>query len=89
MNLRKVILSFLFLSFLTCVFAELPVERISLSGNIKDKTNGEALIGVTVSIKELKSGAVTNNYGFYSISVPKGNYTVEVSYVGYESVTKK
>ena len=89
MNLRKMMVSFGLLSMLTCVFAEPPVERISLSGNIKDETNGEALIGVTVSIKELKSGAVTNSYGFYSLSVPRGNYTVEVSYVGYQSVTKK
>jgi len=89
MNLRKMILSFVFLLFLTNVFAALPPERISLSGNVKDETNGEALIGVTVSIKELKSGAVTNSYGFYSVSVPKGEYTIEVSYVGYEPVSKK
>jgi len=78
MNLRKVMLSFVVLAVVTGVFAEPPSERISLSGNIKDEMNGEALIGVTVSIKELKSGTVTNSYGFYSISVPKGNYTVEV-----------
>ena len=89
MNLRKVILSFALLSFLTSTFAVLPPERISLSGNIKDEANGEALIGVTVSIKELKRGSVTNSYGFYSVSVPKGEYTIEVSYVGYETISKK
>ncbi len=89
MNLRKVILSFALLLFLTSAFAALPPERISLSGNIKDETNGEALIGVTVSIKELKRGSVTNSYGFYSVSVPKGEYTIEVSYVGYETISKK
>jgi outer membrane receptor for ferrienterochelin and colicin len=89
MNLRKVILSFVFLSFLSSVFAVTPADRISLSGNIKDEVNGEALIGVTVFIKELKRGAVTNSYGFYSISVPKGDYTLEVTYVGYESILKK
>ena len=89
MNLRKMILSFVLLLFLTNAFAVLSPERISLSGNVKDETNGEALIGVTVSIKELKSGAVTNSYGFYSVSVPKGEYTIEVSYVGYEPVSKK
>lgn len=89
MNLRKAILSFVFLSFLSSVFAVMPADRISLSGNIKDEINGEALIGVTVFIKELKRGAVTNSYGFYSISVPKGDYTVEVTYVGYESISKK
>ena len=89
MNLRKVILSFALLSFLTSAFAVLPPERISLSGNIKDEANGEALIGVTVSIKELKRGSVTNSYGFYSVSIPKGEYTIEVSYVGYETISKK
>ena len=89
MNLRKVILSFALLSFLTSAFAVLSPERISLSGNIKDEANGEALIGVTVSIKELKRGSVTNSYGFYSVSVPKGEYTIEVSYVGYETISKK
>ncbi|HJV78655.1 MAG TPA: TonB-dependent receptor, partial [Paludibacter sp.] len=41
------------------------------------------------SIKELKRGAVTNNYGFYSLSVPKGDYTVEVSYMGYQTFSTK
>jgi hypothetical protein len=89
MILRRVIFSFVFLSFLTSVFAILPADRISVSGNIKDEANGEALIGVTVSIKELKRGTVTNNYGFYSVSVPKGEYTLEVSYVGYQTISKK
>jgi hypothetical protein len=78
-----------FLSFLTSAFAILPADRISVSGNIKDEANGEALIGVTVSIKELKRGTVTNNYGFYSVSVPKGEYTLEVTYVGYQTISKK
>jgi len=79
----------LFFSFVCSAFAILPADRISLDGNIKDEANGEALIGVTITIKELKRGTVTNTYGFYSISVPKGNYTVEVSYVGYETISKK
>lgn len=72
----------------TMIAAVLPAERISLSGSVKDETNGEVLIGVTVYIKELKTGTVTNNYGFYSLSVPKGKYTVEYSYVGYQSEIK-
>ena len=79
----------MFFSFVCSAFAILPADRISLDGNIKDEANGEALIGVTITIKELKRGTVTNTYGFYSISVPKGNYTVEVSYVGYETISKK
>lgn len=58
---------------------------VTLSGYLKDKANGEALIGATVYISQLKTGVITNPYGFYSISVPKGDYTVSFSFVGYKS----
>src|SRR5258705_4892837 len=58
----------------------------TLNGYVKDKSNGEALIGATVFIKELKTGTATNVYGFYSITVPAGNYTLDFSYVGYSTI---
>lgn len=61
----------------------LAQERVTISGKITDKSTTESLIGVTVYIKELKSGATTNEYGFFSITVPKGNYTINVAYLGY------
>lgn len=61
------------------------IDKISLSGTIKDHANGEALMGVTVSIRQLKTGAATNQSGFYSITIPKGQYTIEVSYLGYQT----
>lgn len=64
------------------------MERINLSGNIKDEANGETLVGVAVSIKELKTGVTSNSYGFYSINLPKGYYTVEYSYLGYQTVSQ-
>jgi len=60
-------------------------DKISLSGTIKDHANGEILIGVTVNIRELRTGAATNQSGFYSITIPKGQYTIEVSYLGYQT----
>lgn len=45
---------------------------VTLSGYLKNKANGEALIGATVFIPELKTGVITNPYGFYSISVAPG-----------------
>ncbi len=57
-----------------------------LSGVIKDATDGETLIGATVYVEELNKGTVSNVYGFYSLSVPSGEYTVRVSYLGYESL---
>src|SRR5680860_992816 len=61
-------------------------EKFTLSGNVKDKSNGEDLIGVTIFVKELPgTGTVTNVYGFYSLTLPKGNYTILYSYVGYQN----
>ena len=57
--------------------------KYTLSGKIKDATNGEDLIGATLSIKEINNGIVSNEYGFYSITLPEGTYTVNVSYLGF------
>ncbi|MDR2627359.1 MAG: TonB-dependent receptor [Dysgonamonadaceae bacterium] len=55
----------------------------TISGNIKDKNNGEDLLGAVVSVRDTKLGATSNAYGFYSISLPPGTYTVVYSYTGY------
>lgn len=64
-------------------------EKFTLSGYVKDQSNGETLIGATVVIPELSSGNITNVYGFYSITVPPGQYTVQYRYVGYQAVTRE
>jgi hypothetical protein len=64
------------------------VVKYTVSGNIRDGSNGEELLGASIYVKELKSGSATNIYGFYSISLPEGNYTFIYSYVGYESVER-
>jgi hypothetical protein len=46
------------------------------------------MIGAAVYINELSSGATTNEYGFYSITIPQGSYTLKVSYVGYLAISK-
>ena len=62
--------------------------RVTLSGFIKDARTGESLIGATVYIPSAETGIMTNNYGFYSISVPFADTVdLEVSYVGYKTVT--
>ncbi len=63
--------------------------KITISGYVKDAENGESLIGATVFIKELKIGTAANAYGFYSISVPTGLYTVEYSFIGYSKKVEK
>jgi len=57
--------------------------RYSISGHVKDAETGEDLIGATVYVKETSNGAVTNVYGFYSLSLLPGEYTFRYSYVGY------
>ncbi len=59
--------------------------NVILSGYLNDESNGEALIGATVYVDELKQGVVSNPYGFYSLSVPPGKYTITFSYIGYGS----
>lgn len=60
-------------------------SRITISGYVTDQETGEALIGANVYIKEMISGAATNAYGFYSVTLPPGVYFLRYSYIGYES----
>lgn len=82
---------FSFKNALTLVFTFLlPLsvfaQKVSLSGYMRDAQTGESLIAGTVYVKEADQGAQTNTYGFYSVSVPPGKYTVVFSYVGYTAV---
>lgn len=63
-------------------------KKYTISGILTDKANGETLIGATIYVSEIKSGAVTNVYGFYSLNLPKGTYHLTISYVGYTSIEK-
>ncbi|ATN04781.1 TonB-dependent receptor [Chryseobacterium indologenes] len=70
------------LCFSTFVLAQ---QTYSVSGTIKDKKNGELLIGVAVKVSEDPSiNVVANEYGFYSLSLPEGNYTLIISNPGYK-----
>ena len=63
-------------------------SQFTVNGTIRDKKSGEVLIGATVYLKEIpRSGIASNSYGFYSISAPPGNYTLIVSFAGYQSDT--
>ncbi|MBN2347673.1 MAG: TonB-dependent receptor [Bacteroidales bacterium] len=60
--------------------------KYTISGTISDET-GEELIGANIYIHNLKAGAVSNAFGFYSITLPSGEYTISYSYVGYNTHT--
>jgi hypothetical protein len=76
----------IFFLFLLTSFSVLGQEKITLSGTVYDDLNNETLIGVSVYFPELKSGTITNEYGFYSITIPKGNYQLQLSYLGYNTL---
>jgi CarboxypepD_reg-like domain/TonB-dependent Receptor Plug Domain len=62
----------------------------TISGSIRDKNSGEGLIGANVVLLELpRTGAFSNAYGFYSLSIPDGNYTLVASFTGYRADTLK
>jgi hypothetical protein len=64
-------------------------QSFTLSGYITDAKDGESLIGVTVNCFSEKRGAVSNGYGYYALTLPKGNYAIVFSYLGYSSVKKE
>ncbi|WP_240609287.1 TonB-dependent receptor [Flavipsychrobacter stenotrophus] len=59
-------------------------QKFTVSGTIKDKKSGEALIGATlVVVNDPTIGVVTNEYGYYSLTLPKGDYKLLFRYVSY------
>lgn len=81
--------------FLTAIFILFAVianaqSKYTINGTIKDSKTGEELIGAAVTIQELPGkGGVTNAYGFYSITLPEGSYTIVAQYIGYEPQSEK
>ncbi|MFY0598935.1 MAG: TonB-dependent receptor [Cyclobacteriaceae bacterium] len=79
----------IFLLTLVLSYASFAQENFTISGYVKDGNTGEDLIGATVEIKELGAGNITNVYGFYSVSIPKGTYTVAVSFIGFTAFEQR
>ena len=69
-------------------FLSLSQDKFTLNGYITDKESGESLIGATVYINELNAGTVTNAYGFYSITLDEGTYSLDFRYIGYVSMSR-
>jgi len=89
---KKIAVLFLFFSITFYSFSqatgvsELAKQKFTLSGTITDENSNETLIGVNISIPELKTGVTTNEYGFYSLTLPKGIYKFQITYLGYRSI---
>lgn len=64
--------------------------KYTVSGTIKDSKTGETVIGAIIRIPEVKgAGASSNEYGFYSITVPEGDYSLNVSMTGYKMQSRQ
>ncbi len=69
-------------------FSIVAQKKVTLSGYVKDLETGEGMIAATVLVKELTLGTTTNEYGFYSLSLEPGTYTIEWSFIGFETVSE-
>ena len=63
-------------------------ETLTVSGQIKDAADGEALPGVNVVVTTLQVGTTTNAYGHYSLRLPAGAHEISFSFIGYESIVR-
>ena len=79
----------LFANLLVCVFItigpEVRAQSFTVSGFVTDGQSGESLIGANIFVHGLNTGTVTNNYGFYSLTLPGDSVYLTVSYIGYEA----
>ncbi len=64
-------------------------QKVTISGYVKDAQNAEAIIGATVFVQELGYGVASNPYGFYSLTIPKGEYTLNFAFLGYKNIVRK
>lgn len=80
----KTIFTLLFISISPFLLA----QKSTLSGYIKDKSNGEGIIAANVYVKELKTGTSSNTYGFYSLTLPPGSYTLVFTSTSFKKIEK-
>ncbi len=73
----------------TLQFSIFSQEKFTISGTISEQSSNETLIGVNVIFPEMGKGVVTNEYGFYSITLPQGNYKLQVSYLGFRDIVQE
>ncbi len=79
---------FLQLILFSCLAFPSLAQKYTLSGTVKDSASGETMIGAAIYIKEIQNGVATNDYGFFSISLSSGTYTVVITSLGYNKFEK-
>lgn len=70
--------------------ASFTQEKFTISGTLKDASTGEDIIGARIAVLELSgTGAITNTFGFYSLTLPAGNYTLQFRSIGFTTIEEK
>jgi hypothetical protein len=76
--------------FLLFVFPNQAQTKYTINGTVTDKENGETLPGASITVDELPGTGVSSNlYGYYSLTLPSGNYLIRVSYMGFNVLEYK
>ena len=68
--------------------SQLLAQKHTISGYVEDASSGERMVGVNVVARELSLGTTTNTFGFYSITLPKSTFALEMSFIGYKKSSK-
>jgi len=76
------------LLFILCPTILLAQDKFTISGTLTDNESNETLIGVNIIVPDLQTGTVTNEYGFYSLTLPSGTYKIQISYLGFKTITE-
>jgi outer membrane receptor for ferrienterochelin and colicin len=80
---------FFSLSAICCFLTAGIAQKATLSGYLRELTSGENLIGANIYVKEDPTlGTTSNTYGYYSLTLPVGKYTIVYSYLGYDDVER-
>jgi len=85
--MKNIILCFLFIFSFSTISIKAQ-EKFTLNGTISEEKSNESLIGVSIYFPELQTGTTTNEYGFYSITLPKGTYKIIISYLGFNTIVE-
>lgn len=90
LEMHNLLVFWLTLLFVLLLLPKVSAQNFTVSGTLKDASSGEDLIGATVIVKEKPTvGTAANTYGFYSLTLPKGEYTLLFRYIGFDPLEQK
>ncbi|MBT8264441.1 MAG: TonB-dependent receptor, partial [Muriicola sp.] len=85
MQRKPLVVGFILLFVSFSLFSQ---TKYTISGFISEASSNETLLGVTIAIPSLRTGVTTNEYGFYSLTLPEGDYELQISYLGYQDIIR-